>query len=306
MKVGVIDTGTNSTRLFVADAGAEQVEELDRITTVTRLGEGVDSGGRLHPQARERVHACVERYASVIGRLGASRVLLIATSSVRESRDGEEFITSLAADFGFEARILSGDEEARLSFAGATIGVDPDERVALFDIGGGSTEMVSGRDGGVEFARSLALGCVRLTERFFNTDPVETAELESASAYIEDMLEREIDLGSLIKPDRTIAVAGTATALAAMDLGMPEYDRKLVHGHVITYGRIAELLGQLAAMTVAQKLDIPTMETGRADVIVAGALIMEHLMRYTGAGDVFISELDILDGTALFMARGLI
>ncbi|MHB9053145.1 MAG: Ppx/GppA phosphatase family protein [Thermoleophilia bacterium] len=306
MKVGVIDTGTNSTRLLVAEAGEEHVHELERLTTVTRLGDGVDAGGRLRPQARRRVHACVGRYASIIQELGVLRVLLIATSSVREASDGEEFLTSLADSYGFESRVLSGEEEARLSFAGAALGIGPDERVTLFDIGGGSTEMVSGRDGNVEFALSLKLGCVRLTERFLKSDPVESAELQAASAYIGDMLEREINLGLLIKPDRTIAVAGTATALAAMDLGLQGYDRKLVHGHVIRYERIAELLSQLAAMTVAQKLDIPTMETGRADVVVAGALILEHLMRYTGAGDVFISELDILDGTALFMGRRLI
>ena len=306
MRVGVIDTGTNSTRLLIADAEAGRVNEVERITAVTRLGEGVDSASSLRDDARERVRDCVERYASSIRRLGATRVLIIATSSVREARDGSEFISSLASGFGFESRILTGEEEARLSFTGATLGIDPGLRVALFDVGGGSTEVVTGRDGDIEFARSLAIGCVRLTERFLKSDPADQAELSAAATFTEETLEREIDLGSLIRPELTIAVAGTATALAAMDLGLERYDRDKVHGHVITYNRIAELLRRLAAMTVAQRLDIPAMEKGRADVIVAGSLIMERLMRYMGADEVYISELDILDGTALFMERGLI
>ena len=304
--MAVIDTGTNSTRLLIADVAPGQVDEVERLTTVTRLGEGVDSDGMLHSDARERVHACVERYSVAIRKAGPNRVMVIATSSVRESKDGAEFITGLAGGFGYESRVLSGVEEASLSFSGAAIGSYPGERIALFDIGGGSTEVVTGRDSHVDFARSLALGCVRLTERFLNSDPVEKEQLEEAAAFVSGTLEREIDLGLLVRPDRTLAVAGTATALAAIDLSLQIYNRDLVHGHMMSYSRIEELLGQLAAMTITQKLDIPTMERGRADVIVAGTLILERLMMHTGAEDVTISERDILDGAALSMYEGVL
>jgi exopolyphosphatase/guanosine-5'-triphosphate,3'-diphosphate pyrophosphatase len=302
MKIAVIDTGTNSTRMLVAEVGGGRVEELERLTTITRLGEGVDSGGTLHVDSRARVLACVERYTKRISDLGASRTIVLATSSLRDARDGEEFLSSLAAAHGFRWKLLTGEEEARLSFSGAIMGTGPLERVALFDVGGGSTEVVVGVGGRVEFFCSLGLGCVRLTERFIKSDPIDNQELERLSAFVEDTLEREIDLSRLKKPVKTLAVAGTATALAAIDLGLKTYDSESVHGHVISSGRIAELLRQLAAMTVAQRLDITVMEKGRADVIVAGTMILERLMIYTGADELVVSESDILDGAALAMA----
>ncbi len=303
MRIAIIDTGTNSTRLLVADVQGAQVEEMERLTTVTRLGAGVDGGGSLHADARDRVRSCVETYARRISELGAERVVVLATSSVRDARDGEEFLASLAASHGFDWKLLTGEQEARLSFAGATIGIDTALKVVLFDVGGGSTEVVTGARGSVGFARSLKLGCVRLTERFIKSDLAAEREMNEAAVFIDDIIKREVDINQLGKPDITIAVAGTATALAAIDLDLKEYDRRLIHGHVISAGRIAELLKRLAGMTVAEKLDIPAMEKGRADVIVAGTLILDRLMRYIGAAELTVRELDILDGAAVAAAE---
>jgi len=301
----VIDTGTNSTRLLVAEMDDGGVVELERRTTITRLGEGVDSGGSLHQDARERVRACVEGYARLVREYGAAPAMLLATSSVRDASDGEQFLKGLAAEFGFGWRLLSGDEEARLSFRGAAMGFDPDDRVLLFDVGGGSTEVVLGGAGSVSFARSLNLGCVRLTERFFRSDPVGREELDRAGDYINEMMSREIGrqrhAGSGAK---SVAVAGTASTLAAIDLGLSEYDRKRVHGHVITTDGLTRLLARLAAMSTAERLKIGVMEEGRADVIVAGALILDRLLSFTGSGSFSVSELDILDGAAAELAAG--
>ncbi|MHB8159767.1 MAG: Ppx/GppA phosphatase family protein [Thermoleophilia bacterium] len=306
MRIAVIDTGTNSTRLLVAEVKNGQVSELKRLTTITRLGEKMGSGGHLQPAARERVEKCINNYAGQIEKLGADRVITLATSSVRAAIDGEEFLRKIARSRGYDWKLLSGEQEACLTYAGATLGVGHDDRVMLFDVGGGSTEIVSGINTEADFIRSLDIGCVRLTERFLYSDPVDNKELEDSAGFIESVLKRELDPGSGNKSDKTIAVAGTATSLAAIDLGLTAYDRKRVDGHVLPTGRIEELLHGLATMTLAEKLEIPTMEKGRADVIVAGTLILERLASYFGVTELQISERDILDGAALAAESGTI
>ncbi len=304
MRLAVIDTGTNSTRLLVADVAEGRVNELERLTEVTRLGAGVDRDGRLHPDARKRVSDCVARYAERIRELEAGRTLILATSSVRDAGDGVGFLGSIAEAHGFDWKLLTGEEEAELSFSGATLDQETRRAVTLFDVGGGSTEVVSGSSGDISFARSLAMGCVRITERFISSDPVTAPEFDAASRFIDDLLDHEIDRSRLRTAAVTIAVAGTATALAAIDLGLLVYERHAVHGHVISVARIGELLDRLGEMTAARRLEIPTMEQGRADVIVAGTLILHRLLLYTGAGEMRVSELDILDGAAVAAADG--
>lgn len=304
MRVAIIDTGTNSTRLLIADVSSGRVKEVYRHTLVTRLGEGVDHDGSLSRDARDRVISCVHEYASRIDDLKPSRTMVIATSSVRDARNGSSFLHSLAAGFGMEWKLLSGDEEARLSFSGATAGLGLKCGVNLFDVGGGSTEVVYGYDGVVVVAYSLRLGCVRLTERFMTSDPVSRKELEDVRAFIDGVLAQEIDVSNLEKPVRTIAVAGTTTALAAIDQGLETYDPGRVHGHILSLSRIQALLKELSEMTLQQRLALPTMEAGRADVIIAGTLILERLMLHTGAAELDVSDLDILDGAALALAEG--
>ncbi|MHB8792335.1 MAG: Ppx/GppA phosphatase family protein [Thermoleophilia bacterium] len=304
MRVAVIDTGTNSTRLLVAEVSPDRVEDILRQTRVTRLGEGVDRDGTLNQDARDRVTACVEEYASRIDELGVSRTVVIATSSVRDASDGQQFLSALADNIGSEWRILSGEEEANLGFSGASTSFVSEGGVNLFDVGGGSTEVVSGVDGKVVFAISLSLGCVRLTERFITNDPVSRHEIKAASDFIDDVLTREIDTSRLAKAARTIAVAGSVTALAAIDLGLESYVPVRVHGHVMSLMRIQGLLRELSEMTLRERLRLPTMEPGRADVIVAGSLILERLMLYTDVSELTVSELDILDGAARAFVTG--
>lgn len=303
-RVAVIDTGTNSTRLLVADVAGETVREIVRQTTITRLGEGVDKSGRLASPARERVLECLVRYAATAGEVGVERGLIIATSSVRDAADGEEFLRSLAEVSSYDYRILTGEEEAALSFTGAAMDIDEASRVMLFDVGGGSTEVVIGRRRQVEFAASMNLGCVRLKERFLFADPVSPAEIKNAAAYVDNELQKSVSREALAGIEQAIAVAGTVTTLAAVDLGLESYDRELVHGHVLTQARVDSLLDMFSAMNIRQRLQIPVLEAGRADVIVAGALIVSRLLDFTGVPEFTVSEHDILDGAALAMAGG--
>lgn len=304
-RVAVIDTGTNSTRLLVAEVTGEAVREIVRQTTITRLGEGVDLNGRLAAAAKKRVLECLVRYAATIGEVGVERALIIATSSVRDASNGPEFIQSMAHASSYDYRILTGEEEASLSFSGAAMDdFDEARNVMLFDVGGGSTEVVIGRSRRVEFAASMDLGCVRLKERFFHADPASPGEINRAAAYVDKKFEKSLTKSQLAGLEETIAVAGTVTTLAAVDLGLETYDRDMVHGHVLTKARVNIMLDMFSGMTISQRLLMPVMEEGRADVIVAGALIVSRLLDYTGVHEFTVSEHDILDGAALAMAGG--
>lgn len=303
-KVAVIDTGTNSTRLLIAAVEAGRVRELERRLIVTRLGAGVQESGRLDGEARRRVALCMEGYAEIISHHQPDRTMILATSSVRDAVDGEEFIAGLAASHGFEYRVLGGDEEARLSFAGATLNVAGGQRTMFFDIGGGSTEIAVGKPGHPELWRSLDIGCVRLTERFLPTDPPTGRELADASEFVDRMLAAQLYRKQLGRPDEVIAVAGTMTALAAIDLDLEEYDRDRVDGHLLTLAAVRRCLQRLSSLPLARREEEATLEAGRADVIVAGALIAVRLMEFLGIDAVRISESDILDGAAALLAAG--
>ncbi len=302
--VAVIDTGTNSTRLLVADVKDGVVTELIRQTEATRLGEGVDEAGRLNQEALTRVRRVVDHYAEMIARSEAEKVVILATSSVRDSVDGEEFLAGLAGSHYFSWRLLTGAEEAVLSYVGATFALADSGRIMLFDVGGGSTEIAVGKGGGIDYACSLKLGCVRITERFFQSDPILHAEINTATEFIDVTLRTEVDPHDLRDIQKTVAVAGTVTSLAAMDLELKSYDRDAVHGHLLSKERIADLFTRLAGMNIAQRITIDTIEKGRADVITAGALIVLRLMQYGEIGALTVSENDILDGAAIKLAAG--
>lgn len=296
-RVAVVDTGTNSTRLLVVDIEAGQLRELERRTEITRLGEGVAATGRLSPEAMERVRRCFDGYAKITAYLEAVDTLLLATSSVRDAADGKQFIESLAKGAVYDYRVLSGTQEAELAFVGATIGQPSDLRLLVADIGGGSTELAAGINGEVEEVASLDLGCVRLNERFLHSDPPMEEERNTVKKHVHTLLKEHEEVFTDI--DRLIGVAGTVTSLAALDLGLGEYDRGLVHGHVLLVENIERITATLAEMTAAERKRYGTLEPGRADVIVAGALILQELMGIAGAGELFVSENDILDGAAL-------
>jgi exopolyphosphatase / guanosine-5'-triphosphate,3'-diphosphate pyrophosphatase len=277
--VAVIDIGTNTTRLLVAEVEDGEVVELERRTTITSLGQGVDATGRLAQEAMDRVAEAIAVYREVIDRLGAERVVALATSAMRDSENGPEFRDFLRARFGIEARTISGDEEARLTFLGATSNRNDDGESVVIDIGGGSTEYVVGRPGHEpSFHVSTQMGSVRFTERFEDLD-------EMAAAVREAVPDVSVEQG--------IAVAGTATSLAAID-GADE-----VHGYRLPLATCERIVAMLAALPVEERRNVRGLHPDRAPTIVAGAVILTESIRTLGLRDVEVSVADILHGAAL-------
>jgi exopolyphosphatase/guanosine-5'-triphosphate,3'-diphosphate pyrophosphatase len=287
MRVAAIDLGTNTTRLLVADVSGNEVDEVVRRTRITRLGEGVDARGRLLPLPITRVRNCLTEYRRELESLGAQRVLLVATSAVRDAENGEAFLGEIEWSYGFTTRLLSGDEEAELTLRGVG---DTDGATLVVDIGGGSTELISGTQ-----RISLDIGAVRLTERHLLSDPPTDEELEQCAAAVRSVLPDVLSP----RPERAIGVAGTITSLAALDLALAEYDPERVHGHVLTLGAVQQQLSRLASMPLAERRRVPALDPERAPVIVAGAVILYELLDHRGLDSIEASERDILYGAAL-------
>ena len=301
--VAAVDCGTNSIRLYVAQVAADgSLVELDRRLHLTRLGQGVDATGRFDPEALARTLAGLSDFAAEFDALGVGRVRVVATSAARDAANREEFFRGVHERFGVPAEIISGQEEAWLSYLGAVVALGRlPEPVMVMDIGGGSTELVVGSGRRVEAAVSLDMGSVRLRERFLATDPPTDAEIRAAAAYIDTLLDGSaIEFGSVRS---WVGVGGTATSLSALVHGLQVYDRAIVHGSTVALGDLEALTARLLAMPVPQVTALPTMEPGRADVICAGALICRQVGRRV-VREMLVSEADILDGIALGLAGG--
>ena len=296
LRVAAIDLGTNSTRLLVADVAGDGLEEVVRRLKITRLGEGVDERRRLLPLPIARVRNCLAEYRRELETLGAERALAIATSAIRDAENGEAFLGEIEWSYGFATRLLDGAEEAALMTKGVLAGREPVEDTLVVDIGGGSTELVlvSGRE--PRSSTSLDVGCVRVTERFLQSDPPSGPELAAASAYVRALLPEH-------EPRQAIGVAGTVTSLAALDLGLTEYDPGKTHGHRIPRRSVERQLERLAAMTTGERAEIAGLEPGRAPVIVAGLVVLREILDAYGLEEIEASEHDILDGAALEAAR---
>jgi exopolyphosphatase/guanosine-5'-triphosphate,3'-diphosphate pyrophosphatase len=305
MRVAAADIGTNSTRLLVADAGSgATVAEVERLLEITRLGEGVDASGALAELPMGRVTATLERYAERCRELGAEHMLAVATSAVRDAANREEFLARVSAT-GFEPRLLSGEEEAATTFEGVRSRAPGADSVSadgtlVVDVGGGSTELVLGAADGVAWSRSLQAGCVRMTERFLGEDVVAEAELAACTAALGELLQVVPD-EVVDATERAIAVAGTATTLAAIAHG--GYSPDAVHGARITRGQVRELQARLAAQPLAERRDVPGLEPARAPVIVAGLVVLGCVLDRFGLAEAIVSERDILHGAALLAAR---
>jgi exopolyphosphatase/guanosine-5'-triphosphate,3'-diphosphate pyrophosphatase len=288
-RVAAVDLGTNSTRLLVADVEDERVEEVERRLTITRLGEGVDERRRLLPLPIARVRNCLTEYRRAAAAAGAEVTLAVATSAVRDAENGEAFLGEVEWSYGFSTRLLSGDEEAALTFRGVAAGrrVEPDTLVV--DIGGGSTELVLGGPDGVRRHDSLELGCVRMTERYGD-------DIEACAAAVHAQLPE-------LEPTRAIGVAGTVTTLAALDLGLEEYDPVLVHGHRLPTDAVRRQTAWLAGLTLEERRRVPAVEPERAPVIVAGGVILGTILDRYGLREIEASERDLLHGAALEAAR---
>ena len=288
MRVAALDQGTNTTRLLVADVVDGHLDEVVRRTTITRLGEGVDRRRRLLPQPIARVRNVLADYRRELEALGAERALLIATSAVRDAENGEAFLGEIEWSYGFTTQLLSGDEEAELILRGVG---DVDDETVVLDVGGGSTELVMRG-----YRTSVDIGSVRLTERFVHSDPPSSQELDACAVHARESLPGDLHA------TRAIGVAGTVTSIAALDLGLEQYERERVHGHLLTARALDEQLGRLAAMTEAQRREV-LLEPDRAPVIVAGAVIVREALRVLGLDELQVSEHDILDGAALAAAE---
>jgi exopolyphosphatase/guanosine-5'-triphosphate,3'-diphosphate pyrophosphatase len=289
MRVAAIDQGTNTTRLLVADVADGRVDEVSRQTTITRLGEGVDSRHKLLPLPIARVRNCLADYRRELKSLGAERALLVATSAVRDADNGEAFLGEIEWSYGFTTRLLTGDEEAEMTLRGVG---EAGEGALVVDIGGGSTELIAAGQ-----RVSTELGSVRMTERFLTSDPPTEDELDALATAARSTLASEVP--ETLTARRGIGVAGTITSLAALDLGLVEYDRDRVHGHRLGDAAVRAQLERLAALPLAERRRVPGLDPERAPVIVAGAVVLREVMRHFGLPAIEVSERDILHGIAL-------
>jgi len=302
VRVAAIDCGTNSIRLLVADLPADggPLADVTRRMEIVRLGEGVDRTGVLAPVAIERTRVALAGFAATIAGLGVSRTRMVATSASRDARNADDFHAMVRTTLGQPAEVVTGDEEARLSFTGAVRGLPPARYLAV-DIGGGSTEFVVGA-AGVESALSVDIGCVRLTERHLHSDPPTPAEIAAAGADIEAAVDRALKAVGGVSAEHVVGLAGSVTTVAAIALDLPRYDPERIHHARIPTADVARVSADLLGRTRAERLAIPVMHPGRADVIGAGTLILRIILDRAGAGTVIASEHDILDGIAWSLA----
>jgi exopolyphosphatase/guanosine-5'-triphosphate,3'-diphosphate pyrophosphatase len=300
-RVGVVDLGTNSTRLLVADVADGAVHELDRRLTITRLGEGVDARGQLLPAAIARVRNALTDYRRASEDLGAERTLAFATSAVRDADNGEAFLGEIEWSYGFTTRLLSGHDEALLTFRGVAAGRELPEGTLVLDVGGGSTELILGGPAGVAFHDSLDLGCVRLTERFLADDPPTPQQVDAAAEFARALLAERLPPGTRVA--EAIGVAGTVTTLATMSLGLEQEEPELVHGHRLAADWIAVESERLATLSVEQIRGERGIHPDRAPVIVAGTIVVRETLAHLGLTEVEASEHDNLYGAALEAAE---
>ncbi|HEY4427020.1 MAG TPA: Ppx/GppA phosphatase family protein [Solirubrobacteraceae bacterium] len=305
MRVAVVDIGTNSTRLLIADVepATGAVSPLLRRSEVTRLGDGVDSGGSLSEEAIGRVLRTLADYRQAIDGHHCEANLAVLTSAVRDAANGEAFAARVREEFGLDARILSGDEEAQLTFLGAMADrADSDEATVVIDIGGGSTEFIIGHDREAGFHASLPAGVVRMSERHIHSDPPSPEELQALADDVRGVFREGLRQSEREAVDRGIAVAGTATSAAAMAQELDPYDPDRVHGYGLTLGTVEMLLARLADMTESERRQVAGLHPDRAPTIVAGMILLGEAMRAFGLEEVEVSEHDILYGGALRLA----
>jgi exopolyphosphatase / guanosine-5'-triphosphate,3'-diphosphate pyrophosphatase len=300
MRVAVVDIGSNSTRLLIADVGSDgSIAELDRRSTVTRLGEGVDATGELGEAPRGRVLAALDEYAVAIDRHGAEVRTAVLTSAVRDSANGAAFTATVRDRYGLDGRTLSGDEEARLTYRGAAAGRTGDEHLLVIDIGGGSTELVVGASDALEFHVSTQNGVVRHSERHIHSDPPAPDELAALAADVGPSLAAAVPAEHRDRVTAAVAVAGTATTCAAIDLELGPEDLARVEGHRLTVSSLEAIQARLAALTTEERRHVVGLDPARAPTIVAGTIILRETLRAFDLDVVETSEHDILWGVAL-------
>jgi exopolyphosphatase/guanosine-5'-triphosphate,3'-diphosphate pyrophosphatase len=300
----VVDIGSNSTRLLIADVDAGgAVAEVDRRSIVTRLGEGVDATGRLADAAMDRVRAVLDDYRAAIDAAAVDAAAAVLTSAVRDAADGEAFVAEVRDRYGLAARELTGDQEASLTYLGATAGRVREHPLLVVDVGGGSTELVVGQGDEIRFHVSTQAGVVRQSERHLAHDPPEDYELQALTDDVRRIYAAAVPEEITYVPDAAIGVAGTATSLAAIDLELDPYDPAKVEGHPLERATCEMLLARMSRMTVAQLRDLPGLHPDRAPVIVAGTVLLIEALRRFRLPRLIVSEHDLLYGVARDLAR---
>jgi exopolyphosphatase / guanosine-5'-triphosphate,3'-diphosphate pyrophosphatase len=301
VNIAVVDIGSNSTRLLIADRADHRITELVRHSEVTRLGAGVDADGRLRQDAMDRVFHTLDGYRSEIDDHGVTRAVAVLTSAVRDSVNGGEFAEEVHRRYGLEPHVLSGDDEARLTYLGATSERDPADRTPTLelDIGGGSTELVIGQGHEVVFHVSTQAGVVRQTERHIHDDPPTTAEMDELAEDVRAILAGAVPADRRASVGHAIGVAGTATSLAAIAQALDPYDPEKVHGYLLSAAECQAILGRLSQMTLEERRHVPGLHPGRAPTIIAGVIIFGEVLSLFGLDRIEISEHDILRGAAL-------
>jgi exopolyphosphatase/guanosine-5'-triphosphate,3'-diphosphate pyrophosphatase len=304
--VAAVDCGTNAIRLLVSDVDPDgTMHERTRLMRIVRLGEGVDQTGQFSDAALARTFEAVDEYAQVVADLGVERLRFVATSASRDVSNREAFVAGVAARLRVVPEVISGTEEAELSFTGAILGLPPGSAALpalVVDIGGGSTEFVRG-SGAPERAASVDIGCVRMTERHLRSDPPTTVEIDATRRDIDAAVTVAFER---VQPDEArslVGLAGTVTTVSAMAMNLPEYDAAVLHGSRISADDVSAVTSRLLAMTRAERAALPFMHPGRVDVIAGGALILDAIVRAGGFDEVVVSETDILDGI-VYSLRG--
>lgn len=304
MRVAAIDCGTNSIRLLIADIDGANFREILRDMEIVRLGQGVDQTGQFHPDAIARTLVAVDKFAAEIAKRGVEKIRFCATSATRDATNRQLFIDGVRDRLGIEPEVISGEEEAALSFAGAVKELDPSAGPFLVvDIGGGSTEFVYG-SATVQSAKSVNIGCVRMTERHFANDPATQDQIEAARVDIQAAIATAAAIVPITTAKTLIAVAGTATTVAAAALNLDHYDRYAIHLSHISAQQVHDAAQMFLTKTREERLQLGYMHPGRVDVIPAGALVLSEIMKATGATEFIASESDILDGMARSLANG--
>jgi exopolyphosphatase/guanosine-5'-triphosphate,3'-diphosphate pyrophosphatase len=281
----------------VADVAGREVRQVERRSTVTRLGRGVDLSGRLATEAIEVTCEAIGGYLELVEELGVERIEAIATSAVRDADNGSAFVAELRERFALTARVLDGEEEARLTYLGASSEEEPRLPTLVIDIGGGSTELIIGAEEEIAFHASLQAGVVRHSERYIASDPPTALELESLAADVRGLIEEAASEAP--DPEAGIAVAGTPTSLAAIELELEPYDPERIHGHLLGLRSIQRMLSRLASVPLAERVEIVGLHADRAPTIVAGVVILAETMRAFGLEEITVSEHDILYGAAI-------
>ena len=298
MRVAAIDVGTNSTRLLVAEEQPGGFRSIDRRMVITRLGQDVDRARVLSHEALERTLRTIAEYAATCGELGVERLRVTGTSAVRDARNRDEFFEGVRKLTGTEAELLTGEQEARATFLGTLTDLAAEGTVVVVDIGGGSTELIVG-EGEPERLVSMDIGCVRLFEKYLESDQPVAEEIEALRAEVDQTLAGVKDELSVPAGARLIGVAGTVTQLATLKAGVPVYDPDVTHHSVLSHGDVRSIARRLESLTLGQRKRVKGLEPGRADVIVSGAEILLGVMETFDIPEVLVSERDILDGLVL-------